>query len=90
MKLYVCYTTKGGENHACSKACRALIEAGYEPKIQKVYGSGWLPVLRNTKGRRKVKELTGSYFVPALTLDDKKTIAGSENIINWAKQNSKS
>ena len=40
-----------------------------------------------TKGRKRVKELTGQSWVPALEFDDGTAIAGSKEIIAWAKAN---
>ena len=40
------------------------------------------------KGRRKVKELTGSYQGPTLVLDDGSLVDGTDNIVVWTKANS--
>ena len=39
------------------------------------------------RGRREVKQLTGSYWVPALVTDDGTVIHGSREIIDWAVAN---
>jgi glutathione S-transferase len=91
MKLYICYGTfpsprPGG--HPCRNAAEALKDAGYEPEVVKSYGLGLLPAVFNqTKGRREVKKLTGSYMVPALVLDDGTVIHDSHKIVEWAKAN---
>ncbi len=92
MKLYVCYGTftvtprPGG--HPCGNANRALREAGYAPEVIRSYGLGFLPdVFNQTSGRKEVKRLTGSTFVPVLVLDDGTAIDGSEKIVEWAKAN---
>jgi hypothetical protein len=91
MKLYVCYGTfpsprPGG--HPCRNAHRALLEAGHDPELVRSYGLGPLPdALNNTPGRRRVRELTGSNWVPVLELDDGTAIGGSEKIAAWAAAN---
>ena len=92
MKLYVCYGTfkftprPGG--HPCGHAHQALVDAGYEPEVIRSYGWGLLPEVFNlTPGRREVKRLTGSHWVPALVTDDGTVIQGSRRIIEWAKAN---
>lgn len=87
MKLYVCYGTfqvPGMRSHPCRNAYHALQEAGYEPEIIKVYGAGPLPDV--TKGRREVKRLSGSSWVPLLVTDDGEAIGDSRQIIAWAQQ----
>ena len=89
MKLYVSYGTfssprPGG--HPCGNAHKALTEAGYDPEVIKSYGLGILPdVFNRTKGRKAVKELTGSNMVPVLVTDDGEAISDSKNIVEWAK-----
>ena len=91
MKLYVCYGTwqraprPGG--HPCGTAYHALKDAGHEPEVIRSYGLGGLPdFLNSTKGRREVKELTGSTWVPALVTDDGEVIQGSREIADWARE----
>jgi hypothetical protein len=89
MKLYVCYgtftTTPRPGGHPCGNAHRALKEAGHDPKVIRSYGGGILPGLLNrTRGRREVKELTGSYWVPVLVGDDGEVVQGSQEIVAWA------
>ena len=91
MKLYVCYGTftraprPGG--HPCGNAHRALREAGHAPEVVRSYGAGMLPgIFNRTRGRREVKDLTGSYLVPALVTDDGEVVQGSERIVDWARE----
>jgi hypothetical protein len=90
MKLYVCYGTfltaprPGG--HPCGNAHRALREAGHEPEVIRSYGLGILPgIFNQTRGRREVKDLTGSYMVPVLVTDDGEVISDSARIVAWAQ-----
>jgi hypothetical protein len=92
MKLYVCYGNfraaprPGG--HPCGNAYHALTEAGHRPELIRSYGLGLLPGAFNwTRGRREVKRLTGSYWVPVLVTDDGAVIQGSHAIIDWARSN---
>ena len=91
MKLYICYGNfpsprPGG--HPCRNANEALKEAGYEPQVIKSYGLGYAPgVFNQTRGRREVKELTGSYMVPVLVTDDESVVQGSHEIVDWARAN---
>jgi hypothetical protein len=93
MKLYVCYGTwtagKPLHAHPCGEANAALERAGHQPEVVLSYGLGLLPGVINglTRGRREVKEMTGSYWVPVLVLDDGTVIRGSKKIIAWAKAN---
>ena len=88
MKLYICYGNfrsprPGG--HPCRNANEALKAAGYNPEVIKSYGLGLMPgIFNQTRGRREVKELTGSYMVPVLVLDDGTVIQDSHKIIEWA------
>src|SRR4051794_39134275 len=94
MKLYVCCGTfpvpwprKDASwrpaFHPCKRAHDALKEAGYSPEVVRAYGLGSLPDF--TAARREVKRLTGESFVPVLVLDDGDVIAGSTNVVTWAK-----
>ncbi len=85
MKLYVCWGTFAPQGHPCGKAHAALIDAGHEPEVEKVYGS--LGTDRFFPGRRRIKELTGNSKVPTLVLDDGTVVDGSEKIIEWAGSN---
>ena len=91
MKLYVCYGTftktprPGG--HPCGNAHEALRAAGHRPKVVRSYGLGLLPdtPFNQTRGRKRVKQLTGTSMVPALELDDGTVIGGSHEIVAWAQ-----
>ena len=91
MTLYVCYGTfrasprPGG--HPCGNAYWALRDAGHEPQVVRSYGSATLPdaIFNRTAGRRRAKELTGRSTVPVLELDDGTAIAGSDEIVAWAR-----
>jgi hypothetical protein len=91
MKLYVCYgflknvrTTGRPGGHPCGNAHKALKDAGYQPEIEAVHGLGLAPFNR-TEGRRKIKEMTGSTWVPARETDTGDLISDSKRIIAWAK-----
>lgn len=90
MKLYVCYGTwkpaprPGG--HPCGVAYHALRDAGYEPEVERTYGLGMIPFVNDlSPGRRKVKKLTGNYWVPVLVPDDGEVVQGSREIAEWAR-----
>jgi hypothetical protein len=88
MKLYVCYGTfrsprPGG--HPCGNAYRALTAAGHEPEVIRTYGLGPLPDAINSPGRKKIKKMTGSSWVPVLETDDGEVISDSKNIVAWAE-----
>ena len=89
MKLYVCYGTFGSPRpggHPCGNAYHALRDAGHDPEVIKSYGLGILPGIFNlTRGRREVKELTGSYTVPVLVTDDGEVVSESKRIVEWAQ-----
>jgi hypothetical protein len=89
MKLYVCYGTfrsprPGG--HPCGNAYRALKDAGHDPEVVRTYGLGPLPDAINSPGRRRIKKMTGSSWVPVLETDDGEVVQDSEKIIEWAQQ----
>lgn len=87
MKLYVCWTTHGKGWHACGNAYAALREAGHRPDV--VHALGWRALpdtpFNQTAGRRRAKRLTGSSQVPVLELDDGSAVAGSAEIVAWAR-----
>jgi Glutathione S-transferase, N-terminal domain len=90
VKLYICYGTfpvplrPGG--HPCGVAHHALEAAGHHPEVIRSYGLGPLPGLFNrTRGRREVKELTGSYQVPVLVTDEGEVVTESAEIVRWAQ-----
>jgi hypothetical protein len=92
MKVYVCWDEKPAHPivgaHPCGVAAKAVKDAGHDPEIVKAYGWAKLPAaLNRTTGRREVRELTGRDEVPVLVLDDGTAIAGSREIVAWAKAN---
>ena len=91
MKLYVCWTTRDlplppGE-HVCTTAYEALRKAGHEPEVKHALSYGALPGAIQTPARKRVKENTGRYWVPALETDDGEWVGGSKRIVAWAKAN---
>lgn len=88
MKLYVCYGTFGAGKHPCGTAHQALVDAGYQPQVKRVYGSGMFPNWMNPT-RREVRKLTGgSNWVPVLVDDDGKLLAkDTREVVDWAKAN---
>jgi hypothetical protein len=92
MRIYVCWDTRTvhpllGE-HPCGIAYEAVREAGWDPEVVKAYGWVKLPqALNMTPGRKQVRELTGGDEVPVLVLDDGEVVAGSAEIVAWAKAN---
>ena len=85
MKLYICWSTNGGDHHDCHTVHQALVDAGHEPEIIKARGQEHLPVLLQGKVRREVFAMTGSYFVPVLVLDDGTAISSPTEAVAWAK-----
>lgn len=89
MKLYVCWSDRAmAGRHVCGNACEALKDAGHKPEVIRSYGWHVLPgIFNRTRGRREVKELTGSYTVPVLVTDGGEVVTESKAIIEWAKAN---
>jgi hypothetical protein len=90
VNLYVCWTTRelhlrpGG--HPCTNAHKALKEAGHDPEVKYAHSLGGIPGALQTPTRKKVKEHTGEYWVPALETDDGEWIGGAKEIVAWAEQ----
>lgn len=83
--LYVCHIDEGMPLlHPCAKADKALNKAGIEhDKI--VYGQG-KPFGRGTEGTRPdLAEVSGQEKLPVLVLPGGETVAGSKQIVSWAK-----
>jgi len=85
--LFVCWglfpTPRPG--HPCRNAHAALVAAGHAPAVVRSYGWGLLPAgLNRTAGRREVRRLTGSDWVPVLVADDGEVVRGTEAIVRWA------
>ncbi len=92
MRIYVCWDTAAKYpvmgDHPCGIAYHALLDAGHRPEVKKAYGWEKLPgVLNATSGRKAVRELTGSYEVPVIVLDDGEVVADSKNVEAWAEDN---
>lgn len=73
--------------HPCRIAFQALEDAGFEPEVIKARGAGPLPMALQTSTRKRVKEQTGSPWVPALETDEGQWISGSQEISDWAAEN---
>jgi len=89
VKLYICWGTFGTPgSHACTRAHAALRDAGHDFEVVKSYGWTALPDMpfNQSPGRKRAKELTGSSTVPVLELNDGTAIAGSQNIVAWARE----
>jgi len=92
MKLYVCWGTFQvplAREHPCRDALLALEQAGFEPEVLKAHSYGALPRALQTPTRKRIEEATGSPWVPALETDAGQWISGSEEIAEWASQNSR-
>jgi hypothetical protein len=88
MRLIVCWSTGGGSRHSCGAAHAALKDAGHDPEVQKAYSTRLVPnALQVTAGRKEAVRRTGKSDVPVLILDDDTTVAGSKQIVTWAKAN---
>lgn len=68
--------------HPCKVAHDALIEAGHDPDVVRVFSFGFLPDV--TRRRREVKRLTGQSYVPVLVLGNGRIVCGSAEILRWA------
>jgi predicted enzyme related to lactoylglutathione lyase len=83
--LYVCHIDDGGPKpHACRRAHEALREAGHDYESV-VFAKGHRFGLFTTGRRPKLKEISGQEKLPVLQLADGTTIAGSKNIVAWAR-----
>jgi glutaredoxin len=89
MKLYTCPggTKNGKLGHPCGKAASALDDAGHAYEVQKVKGMRMLPWTRSGDARAEIERISGQKDVPVLALDDGTTVAGTRQIIEWAKAN---
>jgi hypothetical protein len=90
--LYICWglfrTPRPG--HPCRNAYDAVTAVGVKPKIVRCYGWGLLPRwLNRSRGRREVRRLTGKDWVPVLITGERRVIAGSHAICEWAKRNAR-
>jgi len=83
--LYVCHLDDGSVRvHACRRAHEALRAAHHD--YEKVILGRGRPFGLFTKGRRpRLKEISGQEKLPVLQLADGAIIAGSSNIVAWAR-----
>jgi hypothetical protein len=86
--LYICWglfrTPRPG--HPCRNAYDAIKAAGLTPTIVRCYGWGLLPGwLNRSRGRREVRRLTGTDWVPVLVTEDRRVIAGGDAIRDWVQ-----
>ena len=75
--------------HPCGKAAVALDNAGHSYELKKVKGGTlkfWTWPSR-AQDRAEVEELSGQRGVPILVLDDGSVVAGSGEIVTWARGN---
>lgn len=91
MVLYTCFG--GGTDlpgplsgHPCAKAMKALDAAGIAYEHRKVGGIRALPWTTKDSSRDLIRELTGQSLVPCLVFDDRTAIAGSDQIVAWARE----
>lgn len=93
MILYTCSFEKFAGSppaplaHPCGRAAKALDDAGHIYEIKTVKGGRlrpwtWPSLARE---REEVKRLSGQRAVPILLLDDGAVIAGSAEIVSWAR-----
>ncbi|MHB8532493.1 MAG: glutathione S-transferase N-terminal domain-containing protein [Solirubrobacteraceae bacterium] len=94
MVLYVCGTgTSFGSlpapiAHPCGRAAKALDDAGHDYELEQVKGGTmklWTWPSR-ARDRAEVEKLSGQRAVPILVLDDGEVIAGSGEIVAWARE----
>ncbi len=89
MVLYTCGMKKTGPAlmHPCSRAAKALDEAGYEYELRTVGGYRLMPWTRLSRknDRALIRELSGTNEVPILLLDDGEVVSGSGGIAKWAR-----
>lgn len=85
LTLYVCHIDDGGPKpHACRRAHEALRAAGHDYETV-IFGKGHRFGLFTTGRRPRLKEISGQEKLPVLQWPDGTTIAGSGNIVAWAK-----
>jgi glutathione S-transferase len=86
--LYSCqYQDRFGALHACSRAHRALDDAGIDHELT-VFGKGRPLAIGTTGTRPELKRMSGQEKLPVLALTDGTTISGSGSIVAWAKEHS--
>ncbi len=94
MVLYTCTDAKafgglpGPLAHPCGRAAKALDDAGHSYELKTVKGGTlklWTLPARS-RDRAEIERLSGQRAVPILVLDDGAVIAGSGEIVSWARQ----
>ena|SRR2546423_2291045 len=86
--LYSCqHQDRFGAMHACSRAHRALDDAGIVHDFT-VFGKGRPLAIGTTGTRPELKRISGQEKLPVLALTDGTTISGSGPIAAWAKEHS--
>jgi len=86
LTLYSCqHKDRGGVLHPCSRAHRALDDAGLDHAFT-VFHSGRPFGIATTGKRPELKRISGQEKLPVLALDDGTTISGSGSIVAWAKE----
>jgi hypothetical protein len=87
--LYTCGQKKSMARmgHACGRAAKALDDAGYEYDLRALPGYKYVPWTwrDRRRGRAEIKAMTGKFDLPVLVLDEGQTVAGSGDIVKWAK-----
>jgi glutathione S-transferase len=84
--LYVCHGDQGGPRmHPCRRVQEALKEAGIEfEKVLAAHGSP-IPFLRKGS-REELRQTTGTTKLPTMKLADGTVLAGSREILGWARE----
>jgi hypothetical protein len=75
--------------HPCGRAAKALDDTGHQYEIKQVKGGSfqfWTWPSR-AKDRAEVEQLSRQRGVPILVLDNGEVIAGSGDIVSWARAN---
>lgn len=70
--------------HPCARAAKALDDAGVDYELEVVGGYKALPWTRRGQ-RDEIQRLTGQSDVPVLVGDDGLVVAGSGEIVAWAR-----
>ena len=93
--LYTCSLEKAAGGvpaplaHPCGRAAKALDDAGHQYEIKQVKGGSlrfWTWPSR-AQDRAEVEQLSGQRGVPILVLDSGEVIAGTGQIVSWARAN---
>lgn len=95
MILYTCSFEKFAGSpppplaHPCGRAAKALDDAGHRYEIKTVRGGSLRPWTWPSRAsdRAEIERLSGQRGVPILVLDNGEVIAGSGQIVSWARSN---